>query len=46
MHAQTIQMGGVVTAAQAGGSQSHANVQPSLAMNYAIALFGIYPSQA
>jgi microcystin-dependent protein len=29
----------------AGGSQPHANQMPTLAMNYCIALFGIFPSQ-
>jgi len=29
--------------AQAGGSQPHNNVQPSLALNYCIALFGVFP---
>jgi microcystin-dependent protein len=29
----------------AGGSQSHSNVQPYLAINYIISLFGIFPSQ-
>ena len=30
---------------QAGGSLPHANNQPTLVMNYCIALFGIFPSQ-
>lgn len=29
----------------AGGNQAHANIQPVLALNYIIALTGIYPSQ-
>ena len=29
-----------------GGGQAHTNMQPSLALNYIIALFGIYPSQS
>ena len=29
----------------AGGSRPHDNVQPSLCINYIIALYGIYPSQ-
>jgi microcystin-dependent protein len=33
------------TLANAGGSQPHANVQPSLVLNYVIALQGIFPSQ-
>ena len=31
--------------ALAGGSQAHQNMQPYLALNYCIALQGIYPSQ-
>jgi microcystin-dependent protein len=30
---------------QAGGSQPHDNLQPYLAINFIISLFGIYPSQ-
>jgi microcystin-dependent protein len=29
----------------AGGNQPHSNLQPFLAMNYIIALYGIFPSQ-
>jgi len=29
-----------------GGNQAHNNVQPSLALNYIIALFGIYPPRS
>jgi len=29
----------------AGGNQSHNNVQPSLAINFVIALLGVYPSR-
>jgi microcystin-dependent protein len=29
----------------AGGSQPHENMQPYLAINFIISLFGIYPSQ-
>ena len=29
----------------AGGSQPHPNEQPYLAMNYCIALFGVFPSR-
>lgn len=32
--------------AQSGGSQSHTNIQPFIAINYIIALFGIYPSRS
>jgi microcystin-dependent protein len=45
MAAGTIQLGGGVGLAQAGGSQPHNNLQPYLAMNYLIALFGIFPPQ-
>jgi len=30
----------------AGGSQAHNNMQPSLAMNFIIALVGLYPSRS
>lgn len=33
------------TVAVAGGSQPHNNIMPSTAINYIIALFGIFPSQ-
>ncbi len=33
------------TFAPAGGGQPHSNIQPSLAVNFIIALAGIYPSQ-
>jgi microcystin-dependent protein len=29
-----------------GGSQSHPNMQPSLVINFCIALFGVYPSRS
>ncbi|UWQ09217.1 tail fiber protein [Aliiroseovarius crassostreae] len=32
--------------ANAGGGQSHENMQPSIAMNYIIALQGIFPSRS
>ena len=35
--------GNVITAV--GGSQPHDNMQPFLAINYIISLFGIFPSQ-
>jgi microcystin-dependent protein len=31
---------------QAGGGQAHNNMQPYLAINYVIALTGIYPSRS
>ena len=34
------------TVLSAGGSQSHSNIMPSVAMNYIICLFGIYPSRS
>lgn len=33
------------TAANAGGGQPHSNIQPVLALNFIIALFGVFPSQ-
>lgn len=36
---------GSVTCLTAGGSQSHTNMQPFLAMNYIICLQGIFPSR-
>ena len=33
------------TVANVGGSQSHENVQPILAINYIISLFGVFPTQ-
>ena len=44
MNAATIQMGGSITAGIGGGNQPHDNVQPYLALNYLISLFGIFPS--
>jgi microcystin-dependent protein len=31
---------------EAGGSQAHNNLQPFLAMNFIIALVGLYPSRS
>jgi microcystin-dependent protein len=31
--------------AEAGGIQSHDNMQPYVALNYCISLFGVFPSQ-
>ena len=45
MNAATIQLGGSVTTAPAGGNQPHNNVQPYLALNYIISLFGVFPPQ-
>ncbi len=44
MHPSAIALGGSPTTGIAGGGQSHNNVQPSIALNYCIALEGIYPS--
>lgn len=33
------------TLSDAGGSQSHLNMMPSLTINFSIALFGVYPSR-
>ena len=43
MSAAAIAMGGTLQAANAGGSQPHDNRQPYLALNYCIALQGIFP---
>lgn len=40
-----IVVGGGATAANTGGGQAHANMQPYLAMTYCIALQGIFPTQ-
>lgn len=46
MHPSGIALGGTpVTSVGGGSSVPHANVQPSLAMNYCIAVFGVFPSQ-
>jgi microcystin-dependent protein len=37
---------GSISVGSAGGGQPHANVQPYLALNYIIALQGIYPSRS
>jgi microcystin-dependent protein len=37
MNAQTI--------LPAGGSQPHSNIEPSLAINFILSLFGVFPSQ-
>ena len=44
MSAAAVVMGGSLTAADAGQNQPHDNRQPYLALNYCIALQGIYPS--
>jgi microcystin-dependent protein len=46
MNAAAIAMGGAVTAAIAGGNQPHDNRQPYLALNYCIALQGVFPPRA
>jgi len=46
MASGTIKLGGSLSVAQSGGSQPHSNLQPYLAMNYLIALFGIFPPQS
>jgi microcystin-dependent protein len=43
MGAGSIVLGGTASAAAAGGSQSHANLQPYLTLHYVIALQGFYP---
>ena len=36
---------GTVTVGNNGGNQAHANMQPYLAINYIIAIYGIFPSR-
>jgi microcystin-dependent protein len=46
--AQNLALGtvtGSITVGPAGGGQPHANIQPYLAINYIIALVGIFPSR-
>lgn len=45
MDSAMLQVDTTVTVNNAGGSQSHNNMQPYLAVNYIIALFGIFPSR-
>lgn len=44
MNGAAIVVAGAVTAAPIGGSQSHENRQPFLALNYCIALQGMFPT--
>lgn len=46
MAAGAIALSGGATAANTGGSQPHDNHQPFLAMDFCIALYGIFPSQS
>jgi len=41
----TVDAGGTLTTSSTGGSQSHANMQPYLVLNYCIALIGLFPSR-
>jgi microcystin-dependent protein len=45
MRADAVRFGGAGAIGAAGGGQPHNNVQPSLALNFCIALVGIFPSQ-
>jgi len=45
MASGAVVMSGTVTAATTGGSLPHDNLQPYLAMNYCISLFGVFPTQ-
>jgi microcystin-dependent protein len=44
MNANPVAVSGPVTVAAVGGSQPHDNLQPFLAMNFCISLFGFFPS--
>ena len=41
----TVTAGTSVTNLSTGGSQAHTNMQPYLAVNYIIAMVGIFPSR-
>ena len=45
MRADAVRFGGAAAIGASGGGQPHNNMQPSLALNFCIALLGIYPSQ-
>ena len=45
MNSGAIAFSGAVNVANAGGSLPHENLQPYLALNFCISLFGIFPSQ-
>lgn len=45
MGAGAVVVGGAAAAASAGGGQTHANLQPYLALTFCIAVSGIFPSQ-
>ncbi len=46
MHASAVALGGVPTAAVSGGNLPHSNMQPSLTLNFCIALQGIFPPRS
>jgi microcystin-dependent protein len=46
MHASAVTLGGVPTAAISGGDQPHTNMQPSLTLNFCIALQGVFPPRS
>lgn len=45
MNVSAVTKGGSIAAANTGGGQAHENRQPYLALNYCIAVQGIFPSQ-
>ena len=45
MRADAVRFGGAGAIGAAGGGQAHNNVQPSLALNFCIAVVGVFPSQ-
>jgi len=46
MPASTVALGGAPTAAASGGSLPHTNMQPSLTLNFCIALQGVFPPRS
>jgi microcystin-dependent protein len=45
MRADAVRFGGAAAIGNTGGGQPHNNVQPSLALNFCIALQGVFPSR-
>ncbi len=46
MHPSAVTLGGAPTAAASGGDQPHTNMQPSLTLNFCIALQGVFPPRS
>ncbi len=46
MHDNTLAIEGSVTLENSGGNQAHANIQPSLGLNYIICVNGLFPQRS